>query len=885
MEQSAVFSNEIIKTDNPFYSEPEPRTFYHPTLPKKLTSKQRGISLSPERVKYSTGTTRGQLEEKGKELSPGEKGFLSGANTMLAKELPTHDTPSPGPGETSSKFDESWPTSERPSTIESPGENQNVSSSSAGTPSHVTGSQSSQSMHDLTIGSLQRAPDNQADSTLGRLIDRFRYGAPRSREERGKVAPPGTKDFWWLTSTSSTTPPSHHQSSSSTTKQPDQRPGPGPKMSIGSMGTSRLAGRTGGGKGRGKESSRIPTASRGLSAGGVMSASGRKGSGVSTLASTSSGSFRLPSSGTDSATAELQRRAEKLLEMSESSTLSEPAISSEGVGESSTSSPSYDDATPTRKELSLSAIHADKENLPRPPLFPANLSYTQHPQRAEDDILLQWRMRRRIEQAKEGAIQRVSHHPLRETRRENVGARKEGTVGENTADSKLAEFRQRLQQQRLLTQARATSDIQPVRETSTSHTGTDPIPQSTATQTNGETASRVCDLNTDGSRLVRGGDLKTGGDGGGKRTDFDKPGGVTVASPNVINRKSRTHSARDYIDDVTPHLHLSCDILPCNKRGPHQHSQSDLSDRVRLSGYDGLDQPDRCSERDRLQGGEERRHSSEYVRERTLDQSDYRHDRERLPISGVAGRAPVATKDNSVQDVDDSARYSREQHQTRSESTSETLQRRTDNMEQRPQDLEEDNDSFAGNTTDPPCHRNGPSYRLRTELDDQVISLHDDAAPVTGGRDASPAARQLHQNSTGGEGVDGARRQIQFESSPINSAIGQVIGKRMFTSSVGQRSLPSGQRSSLPSSPESSILSQDTLMFTPPRDPQASKGAPERLARGADMVPMQGTESQSSSDGEEFKDDAMLAVLRSQRRECIRQLNQLDMLLSQPGTE
>ena len=37
------------------------------------------------------------------------------------------------PGDTSSKFDESWPTSERPSTIESPGDVRDLSSSSANT--------------------------------------------------------------------------------------------------------------------------------------------------------------------------------------------------------------------------------------------------------------------------------------------------------------------------------------------------------------------------------------------------------------------------------------------------------------------------------------------------------------------------------------------------------------------------------------------------------------------------------------------------------------------------------------------------------------------------------------------------------------------------------
>ena len=84
--------------------------------------------LSPTRplknVAISSSSSQARPVEKS---SPAEREFLRKRNTMLAKELPTHDTPSPG--NASSKFDESWPTSERPSTIDSPGDYQAPDSS------------------------------------------------------------------------------------------------------------------------------------------------------------------------------------------------------------------------------------------------------------------------------------------------------------------------------------------------------------------------------------------------------------------------------------------------------------------------------------------------------------------------------------------------------------------------------------------------------------------------------------------------------------------------------------------------------------------------------------------------------------------------------------
>ena len=82
-------------------------------LQLKLTAPQRNKATTKTKLSHAKlGSTN--------YTSPGERKFLQEANTMLNRELPTHDTPSPG--DSSAKFDESWPTSERPSTIESPSE-------------------------------------------------------------------------------------------------------------------------------------------------------------------------------------------------------------------------------------------------------------------------------------------------------------------------------------------------------------------------------------------------------------------------------------------------------------------------------------------------------------------------------------------------------------------------------------------------------------------------------------------------------------------------------------------------------------------------------------------------------------------------------------------
>ncbi|XP_030833572.1 uncharacterized protein LOC100892209 isoform X2 [Strongylocentrotus purpuratus] len=911
---STLFAYEKNRSDNPFYDVPEPRAFYHPTLPKNLTKKTQGISLSPERVKSHLKANEDLRHGKGKELSPGEKGFLSGSNTMLAKELPTHDTPSPGPADTSSKFDESWPASERPSTIESPGDAQNVSSTSAAT-SHVSGSGVSPHTFDPTTNTSRQNSKQDSDSTLARLIGRFRYGTPQSREERAQHSTPGSKDFWWLFSSSSSPPlPSHQLSSSSISGHAtiETTPIRGTGLVGGVRGIQGARRGTGSGSGRargaGRGASRVPTWS-GVSKSGVSSlSSSRRVSGVSTLTSSSSSSLKTHSSGTDKETDEIQRRAEKLLEISDRTILSEPAVSSDGVGSFSTSSPVTDENTPSSGSEAYTSRYHDKENLPRPPLFPANLSYTERPQGLEEDILQQWRMRRRMEQAKEGALYKVSGQrsqiPLRQTQQENVRTRD----GTEEGDSRLADFRRRLEQQRLLTEARDASNVPqvPVIDATTTHTGTDPIPQSIATQTGRGVPS--CDQT--GSRSLSSGQTacllqertSTSDTMQGEDEEFSNQRVYPVASPNIQDVRTHRGHELERLPNITPHLHMSCDILPCDKRGPHVHSARDVVDKVKFVGH-----------------GKMHHHQTETDHEHAFSDDHLERDSvvrnnasENLPhrqtvLPGENQRA--TSEDNRLFSLPKQSHLQEKRHkygpETRTNEAEFTSPRseghhvgddikgedriyQYDAARKGYRTLSSNDIPGRGTILDPElqtaaedartARQPQPSpTRTRTLEDTPEYST---AAITIQGIDASPVARQQQRTDDADNG-EGAKRQLHFSSSSsINSAIGQVICNRMFSSPVGRRSQPPSQRST-PSSIRSSALSQDTLMFTPPmgdRVPPRERISRDNISEPTDPRTIDSA-SGASSDSEEFKDDEMLEVLRKQREECIRQLNHLDNLL------
>ena len=187
----------------------------------------------------------------------------------------------------------------------------------------------------------------------------------------------------------------------------------------------------------------------------------------------------------------------------------------------------------------------------------------------------------------------------------------------DVVDSRLQDFRKRLKQQQLLSQSRQgiTKLLLDTKE-SVCHTGTDPIPQSIATQTNGMLPSSdnlQLGLQSTGtsirSRPPVGGleqdipvrdtatESQTNNMYGGSRNE---PCGIPhskvwqndrikgnqtsasasqsgskhlIASPHIerTSTPERGHSAL-----VAPHLHMECDILPCDQRVPHLHDKNEV---------------------------------------------------------------------------------------------------------------------------------------------------------------------------------------------------------------------------------------------------------------------------------------------------------------------
>ncbi|XP_032374214.1 proline and serine-rich protein 3 isoform X2 [Etheostoma spectabile] len=201
----------------------------------------------------------------------------------------------------------------------------------------------------------------QQDSVMAKYIDRFRHGRPQSREERQQMhSVIGEKQlpFWWM-------PPSSLPRSSSDTDGP----------SIYSPAVQHQ-----------HDASLSPC----------------RGS-LSILSDTYWGELD------DTEILHLQEKASRLLLKGEC-TLSDGSIpvSSEGLECSDFSSP-VSVEEPARRRLIHSLIRSTD---PVPAVSPCVIPSLVPPTRREDDILFQWRLRRKMEQARERpqSLQQSSHH-------------------------------------------------------------------------------------------------------------------------------------------------------------------------------------------------------------------------------------------------------------------------------------------------------------------------------------------------------------------------------------------------------------------------------------------------------------------------------------------
>ncbi|XP_059824431.1 proline and serine-rich protein 3 [Hypanus sabinus] len=299
--------------------------------------------------------------------------------------LPFEDTPSaPDPLEPTgdgarsdsiSHLEESWPSSESasPSTLE-------------GASSRVqTGSGDPPGENFCPDTGWVCSPDGPpADSSIiAKYIQRFRHARPQSREQRAAQLRAGLDDFWWLHNSprSSSTPNGEKHSADCGSVLPGG--GPGSSHSPFYLPESHCL----------QEISALPVVSS-------LSLPSLKGLSASERVHDSSLQEPL-----DPNTLQLQERAHRLLEHSES-TLSDPVpVSSEGVG-----SPPESDA-PSLEETSRRPLCVPLRELAvgegrTAQLSPASERLYLAPARSlalrpEDDILYQWRLRRKMEVAQD----------------------------------------------------------------------------------------------------------------------------------------------------------------------------------------------------------------------------------------------------------------------------------------------------------------------------------------------------------------------------------------------------------------------------------------------------------------------------------------------------
>ncbi|CAL8356222.1 unnamed protein product [Arctogadus glacialis] len=238
-------------------------------------------------------------------------------------------------------------------------------STDQGSPSTKTAFPSDTDPPGPSAGGFNMSSTHQQDSVLARYVQRFRYGEPRSRAERQPVSPAAGREearlFWWMSPSSppsSPTPQDSGDMDDTAALKEDQDPGSG-----GELRTSRPY---------------------------------REPLDISSL--DLSDSYLGDSEG-------VQERASRLLQRSESSVSSGSlVVSSEGLGGSGLSSP-VSANQPFRRPFFPSLIEPTACNTrsSSPTVGPLQNGYTPSSsvsrQRPEEDILFQWRLRRKMEQA------------------------------------------------------------------------------------------------------------------------------------------------------------------------------------------------------------------------------------------------------------------------------------------------------------------------------------------------------------------------------------------------------------------------------------------------------------------------------------------------------
>lgn len=347
----AVFSNQ----GNPFPEPVQTKGHYHPSRASPLTPEQKQTVLSPARL-HPRGVSR--LSDDS--LSPADMHFLKGSQRLV---MEPHNSAG-----SSSPFDESWPSTELSTSKTPEGETREPM------PRWTNEGWLSPSSPTQDASGLSEDADGtpKDGSVIAKYIERFRHGRPSSREERSAPVPVEEKPFWWL-----------HSS-------PTKSISPGEELSAGRRSNFEYAVSNVMGK-----SMRNPAQNTSQLCGKSLS---RKDG------STGTSHLLAP----DHETLRLQERAARLLQRSETSHSSTAPVSSEGLESSPLSGTSQSDEEAIRKPL-LRTV-ADFSTGPVSSLrLPISVTPYQPLQvlpscRPEDDILFQWRLRRKMEQARDGIL-------------------------------------------------------------------------------------------------------------------------------------------------------------------------------------------------------------------------------------------------------------------------------------------------------------------------------------------------------------------------------------------------------------------------------------------------------------------------------------------------
>ncbi|XP_035019360.2 proline and serine-rich protein 3 isoform X2 [Hippoglossus stenolepis] len=455
-------SGALFTRQNPFQPAPrEGKVHYHPSCNQSLSKKKKKTALSPVR--------------------------------LTRRSSPQIDTPNPATQQPSDKynhrlaaedrqpvFSESWPSTDcgsSPANTAAPSDMERLK--------HTARAGTSKVSSELGV---------QQDSVLAKYVDRFRHGQPQSREERQQEQLP----FWWKS-------PSSLPPSSTPTKraEKDQVIQPLREDHVSDIFS--------------------PVGRRHH----IRTSSPCEGS-LSILSDTSQGEFD------DSDILHIQERAGRLLlrgHEDQECSLSDGSVpvSSEGLGSSDFSSPVRIDelvrrplipgliTSTTAKISSYSNQAVGSQTSVIPSLRP--------PTRPEEDILFQWRLRRKMEQAREWpqSLQHSSRHgttvnwPASSLRHPSAGEH----AYKHQQHSQLPKFSQK--------------DSHPLI--------TAPLPEAKEALTTFPTASGP------------------------------PPSPAFVVSGSSVSQQQT-------FPHVPAHMHLLCDILPCPIQSSHAGTQQNLSQRT-----------------------------------------------------------------------------------------------------------------------------------------------------------------------------------------------------------------------------------------------------------------------------------------------------------------